>query len=347
MLKECKFCWKEFSTNMSRIKYCSAGCYNKDRIKHKDKKCLKCWKTFHPLNWHQLYCSKKCSLEWMWYDCVCVVCSKVFKWKRVYSKYCSEKCKKQWQRELNDISICENCWEKFYPWHKWWKYCSDKCKRSVRKTIKERECPICMTIFKPTRDSKIYCSKECYTIAQKETWINLTEEEKSNVISNLQTNSDNKISKINKRYKAKIEKEWYNVELEYKIKSWWTVYYYDLKVWNHLIEINPWVYHNSTWSPKNKEITEYYHYNKVKCAIEHWYNIIMVRDWMNFKDVVDIINTLQSTTQLDTPTLHRYQPKTKEHIIDKWQNRDNMIESWFVEIYDAWEKYIFNSTTIN
>lgn len=46
MLKICPCCWKEFSTDMSRVKCCSIAYSSKMRTKYKDKICPICNKTF-------------------------------------------------------------------------------------------------------------------------------------------------------------------------------------------------------------------------------------------------------------------------------------------------------------
>lgn len=345
MLKNCMYCWIEFDASVDRVKCCSIECASKLRTKYDDKICPECWASFHPLNSNQIFCSKECRSEWIRYDCVCVVCSKHFKWRTSFTKYCSDECKKEWGRENNKECICEYCWEPFYPWHKWGKYCSDKCKRNARKTIKERQCPICLEMFKPVKDDKKYCSKKCYSIAQSISWNELSKDEQKNIVSRMQLSNKNKVSKINISYWKRLFNLWYDVSMEFPLNRW--KYYYDLKIWNTLIEINPRAYHNSTRTPKWNAIDKMYHYNKAKCAINNWYNIILLWNWMSFDELVDIINNLHHTEINNKPTLHRYNKKTKEHIIDDDFNKEEMINRWFVEIYDAWEQYIFNSTNIS
>lgn len=104
MLKICPWCWKEFSTNMSRVKCCSIACSSKMRTKYKDKICPICNKTFHPLNWKQKFCSPQCRLKWTDYKCLCQ-CWKEFYSKVPYAKYCSIECKKKYKREKKSF-IC-------------------------------------------------------------------------------------------------------------------------------------------------------------------------------------------------------------------------------------------------
>lgn len=66
---------------------------------------------------------------------------------------------------------------------------------------------------------------------------------------------------------------------------------YDFKVDNILIEINPFVTHNSTWGPYDNPKDKYYHFNKTKLAIENGYRCICIWDW---DDIDKIVNLLKS-----------------------------------------------------
>src|SRR5690606_19137971 len=64
--KLCQQCGKEFrardadSANYTP-KYCSGGCRNKARAKHKPQKCQWCRKPFKPTRKENRFCSKACS----------------------------------------------------------------------------------------------------------------------------------------------------------------------------------------------------------------------------------------------------------------------------------------------
>lgn len=67
-------------------------------------------------------------------------------------------------------------------------------------------------------------------------------------------------------------------------------YSYDFKVGNVLIEINPWVTHNSTFSPFGREpVAKDYHMNKSRCASEHGYRCIHVWDWDSPEAIVGLL----------------------------------------------------------
>lgn len=64
-------------------------------------------------------------------------------------------------------------------------------------------------------------------------------------------------------------------------------YFYDFKIDNILIELNPSATHNSTWSPYNTLKDTDYHYLKSQAAISQGYRCICIWDW-------DSINVLLS-----------------------------------------------------
>lgn len=66
--------------------------------------------------------------------------------------------------------------------------------------------------------------------------------------------------------------------------------YYDFKVGNYLIEINPSATHNSTWSPwcADKGIDRYYHADKTDLANKHNFRCIHVWDWDDQNKIVKI-----------------------------------------------------------
>lgn len=340
----CEWCWKEFNDRRENAKYCCADCYNRGRVKYEDKECLICWKSFHPLNKTQKFCSPQCRLKWTDYRCVCEICQNPFLSKVPYSKYCCEECKREGKRKRNKEISCLQCWKQFYPWHKWAKYCSDKCKREARKTIKERICPTCGVCFLPKADVRIYCSQECYNISLSNHRGELTEDEQRIIIDRMQNGNKQAISSENIKYAKFLKKEWYQVSFEFHL--WW--YYYDLKVWDILIEVNPFVYHNSTRAPWYAEPkAPDYHFNKIKYAIDNWYKIIAFRtNWMSKNELLHILQNIKETQQ-EKIKIHWVHRKTQEYLMDSWQNEKEMLAKWYVKIYDWWEKYIFNSTNLN
>lgn len=83
------------------------------------------------------------------------------------------------------------------------------------------------------------------------------------------------ISNINIEFAKNISDNGIKCELEYKIinKS------FDIKVENTLIEINPYITHNSTWSPFGNPKDINYHFNKTKLGTDNGFRVINVWDW--------------------------------------------------------------------
>lgn len=73
--------------------------------------------------------------------------------------------------------------------------------------------------------------------------------------------------------------------------------YYDFKVNNFLIEINPTATHNSTWSPwyKDHGLDKHYHADKTDLAIKNKFRCIHIWDW---DDQQKIINTFLKTKEI-------------------------------------------------
>lgn len=99
------------------------------------------------------------------------------------------------------------------------------------------------------------------------------------------SNRKTKVSEVNKKWISLIN----DTSLETEFLLW--NYFYDIKVWNTLIEINPTFTHNSTknflWgSPLDKK----YHYNKAKYARDNWYDFISIFDRDDPLKVLLLIN---------------------------------------------------------
>lgn len=70
---------------------------------------------------------------------------------------------------------------------------------------------------------------------------------------------------------------------------------YDFKINNILIEINPFVTHNSTWSPFGNPLDKNYHYEKSKLARDNNYRCIHIWDW---DDPIKIIQLLKNRQKI-------------------------------------------------
>lgn len=66
-------------------------------------------------------------------------------------------------------------------------------------------------------------------------------------------------------------------------------YFYDFKIGNILIELNPYATHNSTWNPYNLPVEQDYHYNKTKAATDNGYRCINIWDWDNIDILLKLL----------------------------------------------------------
>lgn len=146
-----------------------------------------------------------------------------------------------------------------------------------------------------------------------------------------------KNSKVNSKRKKEFEKYWYEVSSEFNL---WE-YRYDFKIWSTLIEINPRAFHNSNIQVKSdyKLKDKEYHYDKLKFAIDNWYNCIMVWPWMTLEDTLVLVKENKKVSQSKIVT-HWFNIKTKEHLIWDEYNEKEMRLNWYAKIYDWWENYL-------
>lgn len=231
-------------------------------------------------------------------------------------KFCSSKCKSAFRNKTLIERVCENCGTHFIgPYRSI--ACSKECRDILRnKRYKENfiakygvdnpsKLKSSREKFKQTMLDKYWVehpsqSRELLKRQQQlfldKYWVNnpmkIEEFAQKSTANTVLTNmerywvpyyvmtedcreANNVISKPNLLFAELLEKDWYKVVKEFPIKN----YSYDLKVWNILIEINPFPFHNSTWCPVWQPISPDYHYNKLKLARDNWYRCIMVRDW--------------------------------------------------------------------
>ena len=72
-------------------------------------------------------------------------------------------------------------------------------------------------------------------------------------------------------------------------------YYYDFKIGNILVELNPSATHNVNWNPYQvTPIDKNYHYNKTQAAVNAGYRCINIWDWDNFDVLLNILNNNKS-----------------------------------------------------
>lgn len=349
----CPVCWKEFKQHNSTTKFCSRACANIAQTS-KDIKCPVCWIEFHPRSW-QKYCSNKClgKSKIKLKDKECEFCWKLFHPKNSKQKFCSKVCWYSSKITLYDKK-CVRCGKSFKPYYKEQKYCSNNCAKA-ESIIPDIKCETCWKLFHPTYRYAKYCSLVCRWIGYSKYINSLSEEEKSKRIQPLQNSNPKQISSNNRKFVKFLNDNGFETDMEFYVGG----HPFDIKTGNTLIEINPTVWHNSTEAPQWKPKWKSYHQDKARIAINHWYNIIMVRDWDNKQDILRLLKWLNYTanevrvwidkcmysditkswyklSNITKPITHRYNEKTKEHIVDIDDNMLDMVENWFVKIYDCW-----------
>lgn len=249
--------------------------------------CKQCSGEFDSKSSTKKYCCRDCYYlsNIKYTDKECPVCWRMFHSQSATQTYCSHACLWKAQRTKEEVP-CLECWKMFYSsQNKTYKYCSKECYTKAQTTVKEKPCKNCWKLFRWRSNDAKFCCKECkFEYAQ-----NMPMEEKIKVLENFRANQ-NKISKINKKRKKTLEDAWFNVSLEYQILD----RYYDLKIWNTLIEINPFHTHNITripsFNPKAKPKDKNYHYKKTKLALDNWYRCIMVWDWDNVEKIIYLLD---------------------------------------------------------
>lgn len=99
-----------------------------------------------------------------------------------------------------------------------------------------------------------------------------------------------RISKVNKKFHEILNENGIENELEFIVEN----YGYDLRVENTLIEINPFVTHNSTWGPRFGSTQKSpkprdYHLQKTNFAKEHGFHCIHIFDWDDSDKIVEML----------------------------------------------------------
>jgi hypothetical protein len=125
-------------------------------------------------------------------------------------------------------------------------------------------------------------------------------------------------SKVNEAFAQRLETEGLSYNKEFKLTSangdW---YRYDFQVgpYKTLIEIDPWPFHNSTWTPIKGEQPKdpKYHYNKSKLARDNDYRCIHIFDWDNIDKIISLLK--------DRPLTFARKCEVKE-VIDKKEAED-------------------------
>lgn len=246
-------------------------------------------------------------------------------WKELlkyWKKFCSSHCKSAYRNKTLVERVCENCWKKFIGRYRAIA-CSKECRDTLRtkkykenfakkywvdnpSKLKESREKFKQTMMDkywvghPSQSEELIGRQHRYFLDKY--WVDnpmkIKDIAKKATLWTIQTNMDrywvpyyvmtqdcreanNIISKPNLFYTSLFESYWFKVDKEFPLGH----YSYDLKIWNTLIEINPFPYHNCTWVPVGEPIPIDYHYDKLKLARDNWYRCIMIWDWDNTKKI--------------------------------------------------------------
>lgn len=101
-------------------------------------------------------------------------------------------------------------------------------------------------------------------------------------------------SKINKEFGEMLSRSSVPFRRELNIER----FSYDFQIQNYVLELNPTVTHNVTWSPfkDHKGISQNYHYNKSKTAYKNGYNCIHIWDWDDKEEIIRFLGSLDDNT---------------------------------------------------
>jgi hypothetical protein len=97
---------------------------------------------------------------------------------------------------------------------------------------------------------------------------------------------DSNDSKPNRDFAEELTRCGIKFEREYRL-DW---YSYDFKVGNVLVEINPTVTHNTSWSPYGNPKEENYHKDKTQMAWKNGFSVIHVFDWDSESKILKLLS---------------------------------------------------------
>lgn len=332
----CWECWKEFECK-TNAKYCSKECSNKAHIKKisarnkakiaREHKCLICWNIFPTRQWINIYCDD-CIKE----RSICPEC-----WNKKSSDHI--RCVKC--QNLSHTYICTICWKEcVWPWNSL--YC-DNC---------YPKCKVCWK--KVNTPHNWCCSISCATIYK---WRVTSWEKMSQHLLDMiswKYNNGNRSTPNSEREQFFID-NWIKYFKEFKIKNTLNDFdqayaYFDFKIWNTLIEVNPSFSHNSTMPYRWNKIKPYnYHNRKTELWIKNGYNVINIFDrniWTEFNDwLLSELREKEIVSQWEIKEINK--DEAKKFIYDNypWYVIDNEIvvpNEWDITYWVyKWNELVF------
>lgn len=135
----------------------------------------------------------------------------------------------------------------------------------------------------------------------------------------------------NSTHNTKVEEVLNTYNISYKREFWIHRYSFDflLTDFNIVIEVDPFPFHNTTWSPYGQPKDKYYHQNKSICAKENGYSCVHIFDWTDFDYIItSIISKERSFKVSHFEEPRRFIYDTKNGILTE------NVSKYTVDIYD-------------
>lgn len=299
-IRTCLNCWKELLKYWK--KFCSSHCKSAYRNKTLvERVCKNCWKKFIG-RYRAIACSKECR------D---ILRTKKYKENFTKKYWVDNPSKLKWSREKFKQTMMDRYWvehpsqseellnrQKQLFVDKYWVDNPMKDKNIHSKwenTIDERFWWVAPILNKNVREKYEKTMVEKYWVTNPYLNDDIKNKAKKTMVEKYWVpyyclteecqKQTHIISKVNLWFNSRLQELWFLTKLEFPIEN----RSYDIKVWNTLIEINPFPYHNSTWNPLWEPKYQDYHYDKLKLARDNGYRCIMVWDWDDVEKVIYLL----------------------------------------------------------
>lgn len=285
----CEFCWEEFTCEKTNQRFCSRKCFWEYKKSKSISVCMWCWKEFYNPR-HIKCCSPHC---WWKFREAAKSKEEKDKIKAKQSKSIKEavnwwdsKKKEEWiakitigvRKHFDNLTV-EDRVKLSNAQKKVWENKTDEEKNKTIERLKYYS----SHVDKSTREKM--------SVSQKIKWDSMSDEEKHEATQHLLDKERNKYSKTNECFEQRLNENWINTESEFYL--WW--FYYDFKIWNILVELNPTISHDSSiWFPRqvdSKPKDKDYHIIKTRTAVSNWYRCIMVWDWDDRTKILDLLKS--------------------------------------------------------
>ena len=150
----------------------------------------------------------------------------------------------------------------------------------------------CLERYGVTNSAKVAEVRKQIANSVKETFVERYGVENYWAMPDAKRSNGSKNSKANSLFKELLEANKISFQAEFPLCGKW----FDFKVGEYLIEINPTATHNSTWGIYTKEgLDKNYHKQKTSIAIANNYKCIHIFDW---DDINKIVNMLKQKPQV-------------------------------------------------